>query len=321
MQVISSSDITARKQARTIYASFIKNQQDLADKVTVRQLNFLESDLMTRNVGALFTTPQEQQAILYKAPSSVQLIVSGNKVVSGNTSGLTQINFTGIYDAGYGSQAPIAGVLDDAFIPIPMGGMTFNFFGINYTSSMSWNSNNALVFGSTFAPTIVSISATTTRAILLGNYDRMCSGLYYTNAIAPAYSVTTLIVTFYNYYTDTSGALTYKYQIRLIKENTGYQRQFIEVCIVSSPPSTGYNSSGTIYPSGVDVNGRPVDSSGNIIDQTKISSYNITNGTAFLNPCGSTFSLASPAAGTSFVFSSDATGSNWTFNNNAFMLV
>jgi hypothetical protein len=284
-------------------------------------LNFLESDRLIKNIGAIFTTYEEQQLILYELPIGIQFIVNGNKSVSGSTAGLTQINFTGIFDAGYGMQTPITGVLDDAFVPIPMGGMVFNFFGTNYSSNITWNSNNALIFGTTFNAGIVSVSNVTANAILFGNYDRLCTGLYYSNDINSGYSITTLIVTFTDYFTD-PGTPTYKYQIRLIKETTGDLRQFVEVCIVSSPPSPGYSSNPAVtYPSGPGVNGLPVDSNNNYIDSTKNSPYNITNGTAFINPCGSTFSTASPAAGTSFVFSSDATGSNWTFNNNSYINV
>ena len=113
--------------------------------------------------------------------------------------------------------------------------------------------------------------------------------------------------------------LQYIYEIRLIKETTGDQRQFVEVSVVSSPPSPGYSSAAITYRSGSDVNGNPIDSNGFTIDQTKASPYNITDGVAFLNPCGTTFSTESPAAGTSFLFSSDSTGSTWTFTNNAYV--
>jgi hypothetical protein len=202
-----------------------------------------------------------------------------------------------------------------------MGGMAFNFFGTNYSNSITWSSNNSLIFGSTFTPHRVSISATTTRAILIGNYDRMCTSIYYSNNISNSYSITTLLISFTNYYTD-SGTTTYTYQIRLIKETTGEQRQFIEVCIVTSPPSPGYSSNLAVsYPSGTGAGGLPQDSDGLVIDPTKASPYNITNGTAFLNPCGSTFSTASPSAGTSFIFSSDSSGTNWLFTNNSYVNV
>ena len=323
MRILTSSDFTQRKNARALYSSFIVNERDLTNKKTISNLNFLESDRVIKNIGAIFTTYEEQQTILYEVPIGIQFIVNGNKSISGSTAGLTQISFDGIYDAGYGAPLePIAGVLDDAFVPIPMGGMVFNFFGTNYSNNITWNSNNALIFGTTFSASIVSVSNVTANAILFGNYDRLCTGLYYSNTINSGYSITTLIVTFCDYYTD-PGTPTYKYQIRLIKETTGDLRQFVEVCVVSSPPSPGYSSNPAVsYPSGTGGGGAPIDSAGNFIDSTKNSPYNITNGTvSCLNPCGSTFSTASPAAGTSFVFSSDSTGSSWTFNNNSYISV
>jgi len=245
-------------------------------------------------------------------------ILSGSASVA---AGLTQIDFTGIYDAG-ATGGSIPGVLDDSFIPIPMGSVIFNLFGTNYASSVTWNSNNALVFGTVFNPNIVSISATTAKSILLGNYDRLCSGLYYTHLITTAYSMTILLVNFYDYYTNTVSDPVYTYQIRIIKETSGDQRQFVEVSSISSPPSPGYSSNRSVtYPSGIDVSGNPQASDGLPIDPTKTSSYNITNGSIFLNPCGTTFQTSSPPAGTSFVFSSDSTGSTWTFSNNSYVNV
>ena len=129
--------------------------------------------------------------------------------------------------------------------------------------------------------------------------------------------MTILLVTFYDYYTNTSSDDTYQYQIRLIKENIGSQRQFIEVYIISTPPSPGYSNANINYPSGVDSSGNSIDSNGNRIDSTKHSPYNITNGTSFLNPCGSLYSTVSPSVNTSFVFSSDSTGSSWLFSLNS----
>jgi hypothetical protein len=122
-----------------------------------------------------------------------------------------------------------------------------------------------------------------------------------------------------NYYTDTPPvSLIYSWRVRLIKENTRSQRQFIEVCVgPTAILSPGYSSAISTYPSGLDVNGNPIDSNGLIIDQTKNSPYNITNGTTFLNLCGSTFGTTSPPANTSFVFQSDSNGINWTFLNNS----
>jgi hypothetical protein len=245
------------------------------------------------------------------------IIVSQNLTLTSNelsTYG-TQINFTGIFDAG---SNPIPGVLDDANVPIPMGGMTFNFFGVNQSSNLIWNSNNAITIGS-MTSNVVSISRNTIPAILLGNYDRLLTKLSYINTIGSRYSITTLYPQMCNYFTDTpSASPIYKWRVRLIKENVGSQRQFIEVCVgPTAIPSPGYSSAISTYPSGLDVNGNPIDSNGLIIDQTKNSPYNITNGTTFLNLCGSTFGTTSPPANTSFVFQSDSTGSTWTFLNNS----
>ena len=319
MPMITADDLTKRINARTIYASFIVNDREVTNKLHIDRVHFIESDRVIKDVGAVYTTYEEQQAILYESPA-FQLIINGNKSVTGSTSGLTQIDFSEIYDT---ESNTTDGVVDDAYIPIPMGGIVFNFFGTNYTSDIWWNSNNALIFQDPVSRVngIVSISATTAKSILLGNYDRLCSGLYYSNTISSSYSITKLVVQFTDYYLDNPASSIYIYEIRLIKETTGAQRQFVEVSVVSSPPSPGYSSAAITYPSGSDGNGNPMDTNGNAIDQTKASPYNITDGVAFLNPCGTTFSTESPPAGTSFLFSSDSTGTTWTFTNNAYVNV
>ena len=241
-------------------------------------------------------------------------VVSG--VGSSYTSNLTQIALPGsIFEAGSSS---IPNTLDDGRVPIPMSSMEFNFFGTNYSNSLYWSSNNALLFGTQSTPQLdIDITRNAIPSILLGNYDRLLKTFYYSNSSNSNYSITTLLITFYNYYTDSVSASTYQYKIRLIKENTGNKNQFVEVYVISSPPSPGYSSAAISYPSGTDASGNPMDSNGNTMDSTKNSPYNITNGTVFLNPCGTTFSTVSPSTNTSFVFSSDYTGSNWTFTNNA----
>ena len=148
------------------------------------------------------------------------------------------------------------------------------------------------------------------RAILLGNYDRHLISIYRKSYTSGLYSVVSLVITFTDYYTAISP--TYIYQVRLISGNL---KQWIEVSVISSPPSPGYSSAIATYPSGA------VDTNGNAIDATKNSPYNITNAGAFLNPCGSTYSLASPPAGTTFVFQSDSTGTTWSFINNVHLRV
>ena len=225
------------------------------------------------------------------------------------------INLALIYDA---SSAP-SGMLDDGNVPIPMGGMIFNFFGVNYGNNMCWNSNNAITFGTT-NPHLVSFSHNTIPAILLGNYDRLLRKVSYINSIASNCSITTLYINFYNYFTDdVSTANLYSWRIRLIRQNTGLNHQYVEVCIGSGSTTLltpGYSSSISSYPSGVNF-----DSNGYPIDQTKTSPFNITNGTAFLNPCGSTFGVTSPLPNTSFIFTSDSTGTNWKFINNSYVNV
>jgi len=316
MPTLTAGDLEKRNQARVVYASYITNNKDLLSKSTVTKLKLLESDVVLKDTGAIFTTYAEEQALT----KFILQILSGNSSATGSTSGLTQISFTGITDAGYTINS---GALDDANVPIPMSNIVFNFFGTNYSSTLFWNSNNAIIFGViTFQNLSLSnnISASTIPSILFGNYDRAVRSIYYSNSIRSGYSITTLLVTFVDY-SNVSSDSTYIYQIRLIKETVDSQRQFIEVSVISSPPSPGYSSAAITYPTGVNGSGQPQDTNGNTIDQTKNSPYNITNGTAFLNPCGSTFSTASPPAGTSFVFSSDSTGSTWTFTNNSYINV
>jgi hypothetical protein len=247
-----------------------------------------------------------------ETPSIVNIgIVSGQgSIYSGN---LEQVTIPGsLNEAGTPS---IVNTLDDGDVPIPMTNIVFNFFGSNYSTNLFWASNNALIFGTPSPNLEVNIPRNLVPSILIGNYDRVLKTFYYTNIVNTNYSMTILRVTFYDYYTNSISDSTYQYQIRLIKENVGYQRQFVEVYVISSPPSPGYSTAINSYPSG------SVDSNGNPIDTTKNSPYNITNGTIFLNPCGSTYSTSSPNANTSFVFSSDSTGTSWVFNNNSHVSV
>jgi len=234
-----------------------------------------------------------------------------------DTGTLTQITIPGVLvESGYPINPPVPPItLDDGDVPIPMGSTNFYFYGVNYSSNLYWSSNNALVFGTTSSILEVNISGNLLPAILLGNYERQLRTFGYSNFANSYYSITTILVTFYDYFTNLITDPTYQYKIRLIKENVGAQNQFVEVYVISSPPSPGYSSAIASYPSGT------TDTNGNSIDPTKNSPYNITNGTAFSNPCGATFSLASPPANNSFVFSSNSTGSVWAFTNNAHVSV
>jgi hypothetical protein len=208
-------------------------------------------------------------------------------------------------------------ILDDGNIQIPMNGMDFYFFGINYnteTYKIYWNSNNVMSFDMWPDETVVSFSRNLVPAVLLGNYDRLLKSFSSLTRKGPKVSVTEILVEFFNYYTDdTETAQTYTWIIRLIKENIGEKRQYIEVSTGPDVlPDSGYSSARSNYPTG-----RGVDSRNRPIDQSKTSPFNITNGTTFLNPCGSTFSTAAPPANSSFVFWSDSTGTNWSFVDKA----
>jgi len=288
-------------------------------------------------------------------------IKSGNKILTLNLIEFTRINFTGIYDYGNyagvytdgsgnyvldssgnptrdSSGTPILTVtgnpvLDDSSIRIPMGSMDFYFFGTNYGSNNSiyWNTNNAITFGNSYDKTKVDFNANLVPAILVGNYDRLCSELYYKNyriykLSIPVANITTIIVEFADYYTDTTNFEAGKYQIRFIREAAGQERQWVEVSVISSPLHPGYstNVTGPINPAGYnnDASGNRVsmiDSNGNTVDSTKISPYDITNGTTFLNVAGTTYSGASPPNGTSFVYQGDSDGYSWVFINNAYV--
>jgi len=217
-------------------------------------------------------------------------------------------------------------IIDDGSIQIPTGGRDFFFFGTNYgaANNIYWNSNNALTFSPMSDPHIVSISKNSVPAILIGNYDRMCSALYHSSYFSPGnlFSVLVIVAYFTDYYTDTSNFAQGKYQIRLIREINGSKRQWVELTVISEVASPGYsNNPAVTYPSGTDASGNPIDSNAQRIDSTKNSPYDITDGTTFQNVMGSLFSTASPQAGTTLLYRSDSTGSNWVFSNNAYVPV
>lgn len=205
---------------------------------------------------------------------------------------------------------------DDVSIPIPMNGIEFNFFGYNYNANIYWNSNNVITFGtmSAILESTVSYSCDSAPAILLGNYDRLLKSFSTLTREGPKFSVTEILVEFLNYFNDdTKTAQTYTWIIKLIKENVGPKRQYIEVSTGPNQlPDAGYSSSRMNYPSGTGI-----DSKNMPIDPTKNSPFNITNGSEFLNPFGQTYMTTAPPANTSFVLWSDSTGTNWSFVDKA----
>ena len=237
-----------------------------------------------------------------------------------------------IVDAGYRltyntTQSRYNLSLDDGYISIPTYNSVFNFFGTNYaaTNGIYWCSNNILVFTNS-NPTVIDsvITASTGQsnsnikgkqegAILLNNYDRRLRSIYTTYKVVPGnYSAITICVVFDDRYDDDpftqanpigniNNISSGKFQIRLVRQLSGNNIQWIEVKPISRAPTLGYMVG-------------DVDSQGKSIDTNQLSPYNIYNNGTFLNPLGSSPPLIN--SGTSFVFQSDSTGSIWQFINN-----
>jgi len=184
--------------------------------------------------------------------------------------------------------------------------------------------------------------------MLLGNYDRRLTNFYTTQYRTEdtKYYISKFVAVFDDYYNyEQVGGQVVKpddtppqgiFSVRLIRELVGQNRQWVEVSVIKSPPSPGYIAdTSRTYPSGnyytakdangIPItpapiyNGRPVDPNGNLIDPTKISPYDICDGTTLINICGTTFSDVSPATGTSFIFQSNSLGQNWAFRNNSYL--
>lgn len=310
-----ASDLTHQKRAATIYTNLQLQKDWFNSGKTIRILGQKGgNDYSYMNQvkdGFLADKTWQNETPFESSP--------GNGSLSSDIGSMIKANFTGITDTGYTAPlTPISNVLDDSFIPIPMGGMNFYFFGTNYGSlnQVLWNSNNAVVFGSAFYPNNVSLSRDTAPSILMGNYDRLCSELYSLNYTAQGgkFSITKVLVRFSNYFTDTTNLTQGSLQVRFIRENTGKNRQWIEVGVISSVERPGYSNNPSVtYHSGF------IDSDGNAIDATKNSPWDLTDGSNFQNVTGSLYTTAFPPAGTTMVYESDALGFNWRFSTNRFL--
>jgi hypothetical protein len=233
------------------------------------------------------------------------------------------------------------------------------FFGLPSTIPfISWQS--LISFGPTDGYRDSSVPApgkgyipVTGRYLLLGNYERRLTNFYTSQYTTEdkKYYISKFVVVFDDYFRYAQGLVNDVIQlkdsngnvikppqgifsIRLIRELSGQNTQWIEVSVIKSPPTPGY-SIGATYPGGqvnyytardatgqtipTSYNNNPADENGNLIDPTKISPYDICNGTSLINICGTTFSQQSPATGTSFIFQSDSTGSTWQFKNNSYL--
>jgi hypothetical protein len=332
------SEITRRNRAETVYINSVLKKQEFESGKSIRierqkggtDYEFLVNVDLGNRINLTYDTyfplsiKSGANPTIFAVYNLSQVDFSGR---DGSANYIINERGTPLTDPSTGNPYTFNGlrIIDDGFIQIPTGSRDFYFFGTNYggNNNIFWYTNNALTFGSSTSR-VPSISKDFLPSILLGNYDRICSSLYYSSYFTQdtLFSVIVIIVYFSDYYTDTSNFAQGKYQIRLIRELKGNNRQWVEVTVISSVPSPGYSNNASVnYPSGTDASGNRIDSDGNRIDPTKNSPYDITNGTAFQNVIGSTFSTVSPQTGTSFLYQSDPLGNTWTFINNAYVPV
>ena len=332
-----ASDVTQRKRAQVIYSD-ISKQKSLFDTGKIFRLNYQKggsdySYMMELEQGCIMNTCVGD-TIMY--PSSGNGIANMDPAAGG----YSQVDLSTIYEYAYGS----AGTLDDAVVPLPMGDMAnnFKFFG-QAKSKIGWNTNNTIVFGwdSNYASSgkygsilglwdtdvysTVPTAYTTLNlgephgnfpAILLGNYDRRLNNIYTKAYSTLKYQVISLLVFFQDNYQGAAigNAADGQYQVNIVKEIVGSNRQWIELRVSKMTQNTGFIAGNT------NTNSNPVGNTSGFdptkTDLTKLSPFNITNGSIFLNPCGSTYSTTGPAPNTSMVFQSDSNGNNWNFFNN-----
>lgn len=233
----------------------------------------------------------------YGRPAQVAAVDPTNPITAGNAT--TTMNITG------STAIPGVAGADDAFGPIPTdASMPFFFFGTNYGSGSNapngiyWNTNNVLGFGA--GNNTITWVANTGRGILMGNYDRRTdpNAYYFPVSTIGNYKVLTCLMYFRNVY-NAGVAGEGQFQLRLAR-NTVNGNQYVEFRIYKG--SGGANSGAvTIGGNGTNLN------------------WNITNGTAFQNTFGTTFSNSFPADNTSFCLASDSNGNSWTFSNTSYL--
>jgi len=311
-----ASDLTHRKRAATIYRNLQLQKDWFNSGRTIRilgQKGGNDYSYMTDlEKGCIQDTCWKIEIPINPTPGDDPMSTSINR--------MAQVDFTGIYDSG--NPPTGSGALDDAFIPLPMEGMDFYFFGTNCGAlgTIKWYSDNALVFDPAFSESVVDINHDTSPAILMGNYDRLCSAIYYSNSLSyqNKFRIAKFIIYFANSYNDILNLSAGKIMIRLIRELAGTNRQWVEVTVISSVSKPGY-SNNVAAGETFDSSGNPLDSNSNPIDPTKNSPWDITNGSKFLNIAGSQYSTAFPATGTTLLYQSDSLGVVWSFSNHAFM--
>jgi len=327
-----ASDITHRKRAQAVYRNLQMQKDWFSTGGTIRILGQKGG-----NDYSYMTEVQEGCIADTCWKATIPKAISfGNGRVSSNLDGMTRIDFFNtsdpalpnyIFDLGYGGAfGTIPGVLDDASIHIPTDNFDFYFFGTNYgvANQIFWVSNNFITFGPIADLNNVSVSANTIPAILLGNYDRLCSNLYYSRYFSSNgdFNILRMVIQFANHYSDRTNLTVGQLEVRMIRELVGAQRQFVQVGVISAPSNPGYSNNPIVsYPSTTDSSGNPVDTNNDLIDPTKNSPWDITNGTTFQNVAGNIYNDAFPVAGTTILYMSDSTGNGWQFFNNAYLNV
>ena len=320
-----ASDVINSNRSKTLYINSVLKKNEFASGKSIR-IDRQKGGVDYQYLRQVDLGYVEEEAI-YDRYIPIPISKGANSIIVPIYT-LTPIDFTGVIDQGITTPTYNgARTIDDASIQIPMGGMDFYFFGENFgaADNIYWNTNNAITFGRMLDDHLVSISSnsavsgarTNIPAIMLGNYDRLTSaiytGKYFTND--KLFQVVIFIVYFSDYYTDTTNLDAGKYQIRLIRELFGNNRQWVEVTVISSVSSPGYSNN----PPGPYPSGAGLDANNLAVDPTKNSPFDMTDGNTFFNLCGTEFSKVSPQAGTSFLYQSNYIGNRWDFLNNSYL--
>jgi len=261
-----------------------------------------------------------------------EIVAFGNQPADMTTTGGTNLTFENETGDGYdGIGTPTYPIgPDDAVSLIPCD-MDFYFFGTNYgnfqNGGITWNSNGALLFGTLPVDQTgadwVDFRRDTIPAILMGNFDRRQNS-FYTFPITTVgnFKILKMLNFYQNYFKVNTVVLPPnnqinggQFEIRLVKEQVNQRRQYIEIRIKSVTGDVGYSAN---YNTDLRLQGE-----NHVVDPTKLSPWNITNGTVFLNPCNTIFAQNGngPQPGQSFVFISDETGTTWQFVNGAYLVV
>jgi hypothetical protein len=125
------------------------------------------------------------------------------------------------------------GNVDDSYARLPIA-IDFYFNGVNYGTFQSggvyWSTNNILSFGEGYDETY-DISGGFA-GIYLGTADRVIDSVYVVDTVKQGnFNIFKLIVNYYNY-TEPAGpgeSETGSFELRLVKEASGFFRQWIEV--------------------------------------------------------------------------------------------